>query len=115
MTRPNPTTTTQAPEGVQDLFERLDAILVEEDRMHPIGCSSWEEEARVAIDMAKDFIRRVPVNGQGSGHVKTDHFDEPIVGMRRPEPGWLKRSIDAAQQAPISDASQPVTDEGPKP
>jgi hypothetical protein len=42
-----------------DLFERLDAILVEESPMHPFGCATWEEATRVAIDMAKDEITRL--------------------------------------------------------
>jgi hypothetical protein len=45
-------------EEVADLCSRLDAIVTEEDKFHPVGCSSWWEEARVAVDMAKDFIRR---------------------------------------------------------
>jgi hypothetical protein len=45
-------------EEVADLCSRLDAIVTEEDKFHPVGCSSWWEEARVAVDMAKDVIRR---------------------------------------------------------
>ena len=47
-------------EAVEDLCARLDDILVEESPMHPFGCATWEESSRIAIDMAKDFIRRAP-------------------------------------------------------
>lgn len=49
-----------APAGdLDDLFSRLDDILVEESPMHPFGCSTWEESSRIAIDMAKDEITRL--------------------------------------------------------
>jgi hypothetical protein len=51
-------TNTNAPD-LNDLFARLDEILVEESPMHPFGCATWEEATRVAIDMAKDEIKRL--------------------------------------------------------
>lgn len=39
-----------------DLIERLDAILVEQSPMHPFGCATWEEESRIAVDLAKERI-----------------------------------------------------------
>jgi hypothetical protein len=49
-------------ELAEDICSRLDDILIEESPMHPFGCATWEESSRVAIDMAKEAIRRaVPV------------------------------------------------------
>ena len=46
---------TQAP-ATPELVERLEGLLVEEDRMHPLGCATWIEEVCVTVDEAADAL-----------------------------------------------------------
>ena len=43
-----------------EIADRLEDLLSGNDQFHPVGCSEWEDRARVAIDMAKDFILSRP-------------------------------------------------------
>lgn len=99
----------------EDICQRLDDILIEQSPMHPFGCATWEEESRIAIDMAKDFIRRATTQPAEQGGKDYGPFHElpesRIPGVRYVEPGWLKRSIDHANAAEQS-ASSPVEGEG---
>jgi hypothetical protein len=99
--------------GAEDICERLDAILVEEDRMHPIGCASWEEEGRVAIDMAKDAIRDTPVQPDSSGVVEALREaladvayapgDHPIVPIKHDAfVTHVQAIVDLAALAPVA-------------
>lgn len=39
-----------------DMIERLRALLIADDRMHPVGCSTWQQEAEYVIEWAADQI-----------------------------------------------------------
>lgn len=51
------TTDTQAREALE-LVDRLKVLLVPESPMHPIGCSTWMEEAEYIIDLAAKALQR---------------------------------------------------------
>ena len=38
------------------MIDRLDSILTPESPMHPIGCSTWEEAGREAVNTAKERL-----------------------------------------------------------
>jgi hypothetical protein len=68
-----------------ELCSRLDAIVTEEDQFHPVGCSTWWEEARIAVDMAKDFIRQAATPdasqvGTARSDVNPDHAPKLLEG-----------------------------------
>lgn len=59
----------QSPAGDgAEICDRLEDLLSGNDKFHPVGCAEWDERARVAIDMAKDFIlagQQSPISGEG--------------------------------------------------
>lgn len=65
-------------ELAEDICSRLDDILIEESPMHPFGCATWEESSRIAIDMAKDFIRRAVPMEAGAWREKVAKWSEEI-------------------------------------
>jgi hypothetical protein len=86
-----------SPEGAKipteyaaEVCSRLEDLLSGNDRFHPVGCSEWEERARVAIDMAKDFIQQAAPSpsaptGDAEGAVVGgwNGLGEPQVGQSR--------------------------------
>lgn len=95
-------------ELAEDICSRLDDILIEESPMHPFGCATWEESSRIAIDMAKDFIRRAVSMEAVAWREKVEHIvaraitsyeDDPSPDCTTAKMNAVSEAADAILQA----------------